>query len=42
LNTTARLRVFTVRRHPMAAIIALALCFGVFALLNLIDTKRLD
>jgi len=26
----------------MAAMIALALCFGAFALLNLIDTKRLD
>jgi len=26
----------------MAALIALGLCFGVFAILNLIDNKRLD
>jgi hypothetical protein len=28
--------------EPMAALIALGLCFGVFAVLNLIDNKRLD
>ncbi|MGJ3230975.1 MAG: hypothetical protein ACFE0P_04180 [Oceanicaulis sp.] len=27
---------------PMAAIVALGLAFGIFALLNLIDNKRLD
>jgi len=26
----------------MAALIALGLCFGVFAIFNLIDNKRLD
>jgi len=30
------------RRPSMAAIIALGLAFGIFALLNLIDNKRLD
>ncbi|MGP1274034.1 MAG: hypothetical protein ACQRW7_01300 [Caulobacterales bacterium] len=27
---------------PMAALIALGLCFGLFALFNLIEFKRLD
>jgi hypothetical protein len=29
-------------RRDMAALIALGLAFGVFAILNLIDNKRLD
>lgn len=30
------------RGFPMAALIALGLCFGLFALFNLIEFKRLD
>lgn len=30
------------RETAMAAIIALGLCFGIFAILNLIDNKRID
>lgn len=31
-----------IKDRPMAAIVALGLAFGIFAILNLIDNKRLD
>ena len=33
---------FSRRTRPMAALVALGLAVGIFAILNLIDNKRLD
>ena len=41
-NTVLSVVYRIVRGHKMAALIAIGLVFGVFAILNLIEFKRLD